>query len=171
MVVLYYLAILLRPVNESRFASRLNQKKILSDTFTCPILGPVVPLFWISSDVSSLFQSQSGFCLIHIAEVNVMYIYRDSPLVLHLLTSWQTALQGIDWFQILPKDITGTSEAWNRNHRIMSSMHEPLGHASQLKLFFYLEHLVDIDLSQCHFILHICWCVLWFQDHAIPTYI
>ena len=40
----------------------------LSDTFTCPILGPLVPLFWISGDVSSGFQSQSGFCLIRIAE-------------------------------------------------------------------------------------------------------
>ena len=28
-------------------------------------LGPLVPLFWISGDVSSGFQSQSGFCLIH----------------------------------------------------------------------------------------------------------
>ena len=38
----------------------LTKKKIffLSDTFTCPILGPLVPLFWISGDVSSGFQSQ-----------------------------------------------------------------------------------------------------------------
>ena len=44
----------------------------LSDTFTCPISGPLIPLFWISGDVSSGFQNQSGFCLIHIAEANVM---------------------------------------------------------------------------------------------------
>ena len=37
--------------------------KFLADT--CPFLGPLVPLFWISGDVSSGFQSQSGFCLIH----------------------------------------------------------------------------------------------------------
>ena len=49
-------------------------KSFLSDTFTCPILGPLVPLFWISGDVSSGFQSQRGFCLICIAEVNLMYI-------------------------------------------------------------------------------------------------
>ena len=36
--------------------------KFLVDT--CPILGPLVPLFWISGDVSSGFQSQSGFFLI-----------------------------------------------------------------------------------------------------------
>ena len=30
----------------------------------CPFLGSLVPLFWISGDVSSGFQSQSGFCLI-----------------------------------------------------------------------------------------------------------
>ena len=30
-----------------------------------PFLGPLVPLFWNSGDVSSWFQSQSGFCLIH----------------------------------------------------------------------------------------------------------
>ena len=56
----------------------------LSDTFTCPILGPLVPLFWIFGDVSSEFQSQSGFCLIRIAEANVMYISWDPPLVLHI---------------------------------------------------------------------------------------
>ena len=52
----------------------------------CPILGPLVPLFWISSDVSSGFQSQSGFCLIHIAEANIKY-----TLVLHVPTSVQPA--------------------------------------------------------------------------------
>ena len=30
----------------------------------CPFVGPLAPLFWISSDISSGFQSQSGFCLI-----------------------------------------------------------------------------------------------------------
>ena len=39
---------------------------VLADTYTCPVLGPLVPLFWISGDVSSGFQSQSGFCLIHL---------------------------------------------------------------------------------------------------------
>ena len=56
---------------------------------TCPFLGPLVPLFWISGDVSSGFQSQSGFCLIRIVEANVMYIPWDPPLVLHELTSWR----------------------------------------------------------------------------------
>ena len=32
---------------------------------TCPFLGPLVPLFWISVDISSGFQSQRGFCLIY----------------------------------------------------------------------------------------------------------
>ena len=32
--------------------------KFLADT--CPFLGPLVPLFWISGDVSSGFRSQSG---------------------------------------------------------------------------------------------------------------
>ena len=31
---------------------------------TCPFFGATVPLFWISGDISSGFQSQSGFCLI-----------------------------------------------------------------------------------------------------------
>ena len=56
----------------------------LSDTFTCPILGALVPLFWISGDVSPGFQSQNGFCLIRIVEANVMYISWDPPLVLHI---------------------------------------------------------------------------------------
>ena len=42
---------------------------------TCPFFwGPLIPLFWISGDFSSGFQNQSGFCLIRIAEANVMYI-------------------------------------------------------------------------------------------------
>ena len=55
-------------------AKKLFLKVFLLDTFTCPILGLLVPLFWISGDVSSGFQSQSGFYLIPIAEANVMYI-------------------------------------------------------------------------------------------------
>ena len=41
------------------------KKCFFADTYTYPILGPLVPVFfWISGDVSSVFQSQSGFCLI-----------------------------------------------------------------------------------------------------------
>ena len=36
--------------------------KFLLDT--CPFVGPLIPLFWTSGDISSGFQSQSGFCLI-----------------------------------------------------------------------------------------------------------
>ena len=39
-------------------------KLFLVDTFICPFWRPLVPLFWISGDVSSGFQSQSGFYLI-----------------------------------------------------------------------------------------------------------
>ena len=54
--------------------------------------GATGTLFWISGDVSSGFQSQSGFCLIcYFVEADVMYIPQDSPLVLHLPTSWQPA--------------------------------------------------------------------------------
>ena len=59
-------------------------KVVLSDTFTCPILGSLIPLVWISGDTSSGFQSQSKFCLISIAEANVVYIPKDPPLVLHI---------------------------------------------------------------------------------------
>ena len=41
-------------------------------------------LFWVSGDVPFGFQSQSGFCFIHIAEANVMYIPSDPPQVLHI---------------------------------------------------------------------------------------
>ena len=54
----------------------------LADTYTCPILGPLVPLFWISSAISSGLQSQSGFCLICALEENVKYILWHPPLVL-----------------------------------------------------------------------------------------
>ena len=61
----------------------------------CPILGPLVPLFWISGDVSSGFQSQSGFCLIRrIAKANVMYIPGDPPLVLHVADLLMVSIAG-----------------------------------------------------------------------------
>ena len=54
--------------------SRLNQpgqynpqnilfSKFLADI--CPFWGQLVPLLWISGDISSMFQSQCGFCLIY----------------------------------------------------------------------------------------------------------
>ena len=56
--------------------------KFLADT--CPFLGPLDPLFWISGDVSSGVQSQSGFCLIRFfAEANVMYIPQDGVACFH----------------------------------------------------------------------------------------
>ena len=70
------------------------KKSFLADTY--PFGGPLVPLFWISGDISSGFQSQSGFCLIHFfVEVNVMYTLQDSPLVLHVPTSWWPAAQPV----------------------------------------------------------------------------
>ena len=64
--------------------------KFLADTHVLWGGGHLYPCFYISGDVSSGVQSQSGFYLIHFfAEANVMYIPQDPPLVLHLLTSWQ----------------------------------------------------------------------------------
>ena len=61
------------------------KKKFLADT--CPFLGPLVPLFWISSDVSSGLQSGS-YLICFFAEVNVMYILQFTPLVLHSSIPW-----------------------------------------------------------------------------------
>ena len=57
-------------------------------------LGSLVSLFWISGDVSSGFQSQSVFCLIRIAEANVMYIPCDSPPVLHIANLLMDSIGG-----------------------------------------------------------------------------
>ena len=54
-------------------------------------LGPLIPLFWASDDISSGFQSQSGQPYLHLAEAYVIYI----PLVRHLLTSWRLTWQPI----------------------------------------------------------------------------
>ena len=61
----------------------VKKKKKWANTLTCPILGPLVPLFWISGDVSSGFQSHV-FCIVGIVEANAVYVPRDPPLVLHL---------------------------------------------------------------------------------------
>ena len=56
-------------------------------------MEPLIPLFRISGDVSSGFESQSGQPYLHLAEAYVMYVHWDSPLVQHLLTTWQPAWQ------------------------------------------------------------------------------
>ena len=53
-------------------------------SFSNVLIWPLLPLFWISGDVSSGCQRQSGFCLICIVEANVKYIPWDPPLVLHI---------------------------------------------------------------------------------------
>ena len=50
--------------------------------------GPPVFGFLVMSPLG--FKARVG-CLIHIVEVNVMYVPWDPPLVLHLPTSWQPA--------------------------------------------------------------------------------
>ena len=58
-------------------------------------MGPLVPLFWISGEVLSGFQSQSGFCLIYTVEAKVMYIPWYLSQVLHLPTSWWSLSQPV----------------------------------------------------------------------------
>ena len=55
--------------------------------------GHWYPCFWTSDDVSSGFQSQSGQPYLHLVEAYILHILWDSPLVWHLLTSWQPAWQ------------------------------------------------------------------------------
>ena len=49
-------------------------KMILADRCTCPILGPLVPLFWISGDISSDFKAIMDSALFAFTEANVIYI-------------------------------------------------------------------------------------------------
>ena len=56
-------------------------------------MGPLIPLFWSSGDISSRFPSQSGQPYSHLAEAYVLHVLWDSPLVWHLPTSWWPAWQ------------------------------------------------------------------------------
>ena len=66
------------------------------------------------------FQSQSGFCLIRIAEANVMYISWDPPLMLHVADLLTDSIAGVDRVHILPKDITVWQQwvlkPWSTDH-------------------------------------------------------
>ena len=64
----------------SKNFTSFKKKVFLADTFTCPFLGPLVSLFWISGDVSSWFRSQSEFCFSCIEEANVMHTLEDPPV-------------------------------------------------------------------------------------------
>ena len=50
----------------TRFVQLFSFKKILVDT--CPFMGPLIPLFWTSGDVSCGFQSQSWKPYLYLAE-------------------------------------------------------------------------------------------------------
>ena len=52
--------------------------------------GHRYPCFWTSGDISG-FQIQSGQPYLHFAEVYMLHVPWDSPLVWHLLTSWGPA--------------------------------------------------------------------------------
>ena len=62
--------------------------------------GHWYPLFWTSGDISSGLQSQSGQPYLSLVEVYMLHIPSDSPLVQHLLTSWQSAWQLSHLFHI-----------------------------------------------------------------------
>ena len=55
---------------------------------------PLIPLFWTSGEITSVFQSQSGQPYSHL-EVLVIYILWDTPLVWHLPISLQQAWQPV----------------------------------------------------------------------------
>ena len=64
--------------------------KFLADT--CPFWGHWYPCFGFLVTSPLGFKARVGSALFAIfAEVNVMYIPQDSPLVLHLPTSWRPA--------------------------------------------------------------------------------
>ena len=53
-------------------------------------VGPLIPLFWTSGDFSPEFQSQGGSLACVLPRLRTTDSW-DSPLVRHLLTSWQPA--------------------------------------------------------------------------------
>ena len=64
----------------------------LADTYTCPILGPLIPLLWITGDVSSGFKCQSEFLPYSIfAETNVMSRSTSGAIPVDLLMASITA--------------------------------------------------------------------------------
>ena len=52
-----------------------------SKILLCRSATALIPLFWTSGDVSSGFQSQSGQPYSCLAEVHMLHVPRDSPLV------------------------------------------------------------------------------------------
>ena len=81
-------------------------RMFLADTYMCPILGPLAPLFCISGDISSGFQSQSGLCLncfcrggCHVHSLRSTsgaptYLLMASMLAGHFPHVWESARDG-----------------------------------------------------------------------------
>ena len=63
-------------------------KMLLKDIYTCRILGPLVPIFGISGDISSGLKSQSGLCLVNIYKAEIPEILRSLRSLLLHLSKW-----------------------------------------------------------------------------------
>ena len=79
-VVLAMIYLLLKPKCVIFFS-----KKFFWRTYVL-FVGPLITLFWTSSDVTSEFQSQSDQPYLHLAEVYMLHIPWDSHLVWNPLT-------------------------------------------------------------------------------------
>ena len=87
-----------RPCLPSDSCSKLMDNEQIACSLLLKAIASFSPLFWISGDVFSGFQSQSGFCLIQFfVEANVMYIPK-----IHLLCYMCRSLGGQQRMWSLP---------------------------------------------------------------------
>ena len=80
--------------------------------------GPMIPLFWTDGDICPGFQSQGGsltFMLHHLHHLHSS----DSPLVRHMLTSWQLVCQPSDLIHsILVNMCSGIGGTRTQDHTV-----------------------------------------------------
>ena len=92
------------------------------DTNTCPVLGQLVPLFWISGGASSGFQSQSGFCLVRLCG-GKCYVHSLKPTSGATLANLLTASQPHASAEMgVGSDANGQSNIWLRFYSMCSTV-------------------------------------------------
>ena len=91
-------------------------------------LGPLVPLFWISGDVSSGLQSQRGSCLILIVEANVMYVLQDPRFIFIYFFPFVIIFAvNLMWFMLgicFDRQITNDRSTTDSSFYLTSVLHE-----------------------------------------------
>ena len=140
--------------------------KFLLDT--CPFLGPLIPLFGTSGDISSGFQSQSGFCLIRTLWRHMWYTFpeihlsRNTSAGVYSQHSSQSLSPHVCFSRGRMPDLNHRPPAW-QGDALTTRPQRPSSDWKTLLLKFWLKWLSRGSISS-FFV-----CKVWLESYHFDT--